>query len=210
MFQDRLDAGNQLAVELRKYRNEPGVILAVPRGGVPVAYAVARTLGFPVNLVLTKKIGHPANKEFAIGAANLTEYFVDPRHHVPEEYIQREVKRVRNRLRMMYNQSLNYKQPADLRGNTVIIIDDGIATGNTILGTIQLMLKSEPAKIVVATPVASQSAVDKLSKYVDEMIVLIIPHQFMGVGAYYHDFTQVSDEAVKLFLDESNAFSKTG
>ena len=202
MFKDRLDAGNQLAVRLQKYRDEPGVILAVPRGGVPVAYAVASTLGFPVKIVLTKKIGHPLNKEYAIGAANMTDYFVFPHEHVSDEYIEQEVIRVRNRLAKMHHQFPVDDEPASLKGKTVIIIDDGIATGNTILGTIHLLIKNEPAKIIVATPVASESAIAVLRKYVDEMIVLITPQIFLGVGAYYHDFTQVSDEQVKFYLEE--------
>lgn len=88
MFQNRIEAGLLLAAKLRKYKNDPGIVLAVPRGGVPVAYAVAKELGFPIEVILTKKIGHPVNKEYAIGAASLTDYFIIPHENISEEYIQ--------------------------------------------------------------------------------------------------------------------------
>ena len=210
MFYDRIDAGTQLAARLRKYINEPGIVLAVPRGGVPVAYAAAKLLGFPVQIVLTKKIGHPANKEYAIGAANMTDYFVLPHQDVSNEYVEQEVQRVRLRLKKMYTQFMDDEEAESIKGKTVIIIDDGMATGNTILGTIHLLLKSQPGKIIIAVPVASQSAVELLSKYVDEIIALIVPQIFLGVGAYYRDFKQVSDETVSLYLDELRRLKKTG
>ncbi|HET9279919.1 MAG TPA: phosphoribosyltransferase, partial [Flavitalea sp.] len=98
MFRDRIEAGLLLAGMLKKYRNDPGIVLAVPRGGVPVAYAVARELGFPIEVILTKKIGHPMNKEYAIGAASLTDYFIVPHDGVTDEYIKQEVLKVRSRL----------------------------------------------------------------------------------------------------------------
>jgi putative phosphoribosyl transferase len=210
MFYDRIDAGTQLAARLQTYINEPGVVLAIPRGGVPVAYAAAKLLGFPVQIVLTKKIRHPSNREYAIGAANMTDYFVIPHQDVSDEYVEQEVERVRMRLGKMYTHFMIDESPGSIKGKTVIIIDDGIATGNTILGTIHLLLKSQPGKIIVAVPVASQSAVELLSKYADEVIALIVPHVFLGVGAYYRDFKQVSDETVKVYLDELRTVKRTG
>ena len=97
MFKDRIEAGLLLAAKLRKFKNDAGVVLAVPRGGVPVAYVVARELGFPIEIVLTKKLGHPMNKEYAIGAASLTDYFIMPHENVSEEYIHQELKDTRTR-----------------------------------------------------------------------------------------------------------------
>src|SRR4026209_2813919 len=99
MFRNRIEAGKMLAEKLKKYKNDPGVVLAVPRGGVPVAYVVARELGFPIEVILTKKIGHPMHKEYAIGAASLTDYFVIPHENVSQEYIQQELLRIRSRLK---------------------------------------------------------------------------------------------------------------
>ncbi|HSC38145.1 MAG TPA: phosphoribosyltransferase family protein, partial [Chitinophagaceae bacterium] len=172
MFSDRTEAGTLLAGKLKNYQGQPGVILAVPRGGVPVAYAVAKELGLPLDIILTKKIGHPSNKEYAIGAVSLTDFFVIPHRDVTQSYIDREIVRIREKLREMYQKFMGGRQPERLTGKTVIIVDDGIATGNTLMGTINMLRKDKPAKIIIAAPVASKSAVQKLSGIVDEIIVL--------------------------------------
>lgn len=210
MFRDRIEAGLLLATKLKKYKNDPGIVLAVPRGGVPVAYAVASELGFPIEVILTKKIGHPLNKEYAIGAASLTDHFVIPQENVSQEYINQELLRIRSRLKEMYKRFMGDKEPENLEGKTVIVIDDGIATGNTLMGTVNVLRKSKPGKIVIGVPVASQSAVQRLSKEVDEVVAVMIPEEFYGVGAFYKDFTQVSDEEVLFYLDKLRELRKTG
>ena len=172
---------------------------------MPVAYAVAKELGFPVEVILTKKIGHPTNKEYAIGAASLTDSFIVPHDNVTEEYIQQELQRVRSRLKEMYIRFMGDKEPEKLEGKTVIVIDDGIATGNTLMGTINVLRNSNPGKIVIGVPVASKSAVEKLSKEVDEVVAVIVPEVFYGVGAFYEDFEQVSDEEVMFYLNKLRA-----
>lgn len=208
MFRDRSEAGILLAVRLRKYRDEPGIVLAIPRGGVPVAYEVAAELGFPLELALTKKIGHPFNKEYAIGAASLSDYFVIPHEGVTNEYIQTELQRLRNRLREMQEKFMRNKKPTDLKNKTIIVVDDGIATGNTLMGTIRVIRKFKPAKIIVAVPVASESAVEKLSNEADELIVLYTPENFLGVGAFYENFEQVSDDEVVSYLNKLEELKK--
>jgi predicted phosphoribosyltransferase len=210
MFRDRIEAGILLASKLNKYKNDPGIVLAVPRGGVPVAYAVARELDFPIEVILTKKIGHPMNKEYAIGAASLTDYFVIPHEYVSEEYIEQELLRIRSRLKEMYVRFMGDREPENLEGKTVLVIDDGIATGNTLMGTVNVLRKSNPGKIVIGVPVASKSAVQKLSKEVDEVIAVIIPEEFYGVGAFYENFEQVSDEEVMFYLDKLRELRKAG
>ena len=210
IFQNRIEAGLLLADTLKNYQAGTGLVLAIPRGGVPVAYAVAKELGLPIELILTKKIGHPTNKEYAIGAASLTDYFTIPHENVTEEYIQAEIVRIRTRLKEMYKIFMGDQQPADLQGKTVIIIDDGIATGNTLLGTIQLLRKSKPGKMIIAVPVASRSAVNKLAKEVDEIVVVYVPDQFYGVGAFYEDFEQVTDEEVIYYLEKMRELKKAG
>ena len=210
MFRDRIDAGVKLAAKLQKYREESGVVLAIPRGGVPVAYAVARELNLPLEIILTKKIGHPSNKEYAIGAVSLTDYFVIPHPGITDQYIQEELKEIRARLRQMQERYSHDYTPADIKDKIVILIDDGIATGNTILATIKVLNKGNPAKIIVATPVASQSAVDKLVSEVDEVVVVLIPKEFYGVGAFYQDFDQVSDQEVQNYLENLREFRPTG
>ena len=208
MFKDRIEAGMLLAAKLRKYKNDRGIVLAVPRGGVHVAYAVAKELEFPIDIVLTKKIGHPMNKEYAIGAASLSDYFIIPHEKVSEAYIHRELKAIRSRLNEMYKSYMGDTEPEKLEGKTVIVIDDDIATGNTILGTVHMLRKSMPAKIIIGVPVASQSAVRMLSKEVDEVITVLIPEEFYGVGAFYEDFSEVTDEEVLYFLDKLRGLRK--
>lgn len=210
MFRDRIEAGELLAARLKKYKNDIGVVLAVPRGGIPVAYAVAKELGFPIEVILTKKIGHPMNKEYAIGAASLTDYFIIPHENVTKEYVDQELKKIRLRLKEMYERFMGDKEPESLEGKTVIVIDDGIATGNTLLGTVNVLRKSKPGKIVIGVPVASKSAVQKLSKEVDEVVALLVPEAFYGVGAFYKDFEQVSDEVVMFYLDKLRELRKAG
>jgi len=202
MFKDRTAAGQMLAAKLNSYKNDPGVVLAVPRGGVPVAYYVARELGFPLDIVLVKKIGHPDNKEYAIGAASLTDYVVNPQAGVAQTYIENELLHIRRRLTEMRERFLAGRAPADLRGKTVIVVDDGAATGQTLLSTLAMIKKSRPAKIVVAVPVASGKAAQLLIKEADEVVACLIANDFYGVGAFYDNFNEVTDEEVLFYLDK--------
>lgn len=193
MFKDRTEAGLLLAAKLKKYKHEPGIVLAVPRGGIPVACIVAKQLEFPISIVFAKKIGHPLNKEYAIGAASLTDYFLIPHENVSEQYIQQELKSIRIALNNMYEKFMGNQPPERMEGKTLIVVDDGIATGSTMLATINLLRHSNPHKIIIAVPVASQNAIQKLSKEADEVVTVLVPEEFPGVGAFYNDFTQVSD-----------------
>ena len=209
MFKNRIEAGLFLTAKLKKYKNDHSVILAVPRGGVPVAYTVAKELDFPMEIILTKKIGHPLNKEYAIGAASLTDYFVLPHKDVTEEYIQSELKRIRIRLKEMQKKFMGNKEPEILTDKTVIIVDDGMATGNTILNSVNVIRKSKPKKIVVAVPVASPDAIKKLAVEVDEVITVFAPATFYGVGAFYDHFMEVNDDEVLFYLDKIHKLSPT-
>jgi len=202
MFFDRIHAGELLAAELKKYKNDPGVVLAVPRGGVPIAYMVAKRLDWPLDLLLTKKIGHPLNEEYAIGSVSLTDRLIIPHEDVSQSYIDRETEKIRLRLKEMYKKFMGDKEPVNIKDKTVIVIDDGMATGNTLMSTIKMLRQSKPGKIIVAVPVASSSAYQKISEVVDEVICLLIPEYFAGVGAFYEDFAQVSDDEVMYYLDK--------
>lgn len=209
MFLDRLEAGFLLAIKLKKYKHDPVVVLAVPRGGVPVAYTVAHELGFPLEVIFTRKIGHPVDEGYAIGAVSLTDYFIVPHANVSEEYINQEVRRVRISLKEMYTKFRGDCDPINLKGKTVIVIDDWVATGNTIMKAVNVLRKSEPGKIVIAVPVASKSVIQKLSQEVDEVIVVMVPHEFYGVGAFYQYFQQVSNEKVMFYLNKLRNLRKT-
>jgi predicted phosphoribosyltransferase len=210
MFRDRTEAGRLLAAKLIKYKDEPGVVLAVPRGGVPLAYIVATGLGFPLDIILTKKIGHPLQKEYAIGAASLSNYFVVPHKDVPDAYVQSELLAIRARLKEMYRKFMGDHAPEDIAGKTVIVIDDGMATGNTLLGTIKLIRKGKPGKIVIGVPVASKEAVGKLAGLVDEVVAVLVPETFYGVGAFYENFHEVSDDEVSFYLEKLRRLRKAG
>ncbi|MCQ6958741.1 phosphoribosyltransferase [Mucilaginibacter aquariorum] len=210
MFKDRTAVGHLLAAKLGVYKTVPGVVLAVPCGGVPVAYYVAKELGLPLDLVLVKKIGHPNNKEYAIGAASLTDHVVVPQPDVPASYIEQELLRIRKRLAEMSRKFRGDAAAINLAGKTVIVIDDGAATGQTLLRTLSLIKKSQPAKVVVALPVASRPAMQILEKEADEVVVCLIPSDFYGVGAYYENFTEVSDDEVSYYLDKLNRLQRAG
>ena len=210
MFQNRSEAGMLLASKLRKYQNIPGVLLAVPRGGVPVAYEVAKELNMPLEVILVKKLGHPLNKEYAIGAVSLKDMFVIPHENVTDFYIQKQVEKIRLRLQEMQEKFMGEKEPENIQGRTIIIIDDGVATGNTLLATIRLLRKEKPLKIVVAVPVISKSAARKITLAADELIAVLIPETFYGVGQFYDDFTQVSDDEVVTYLQKLRPVKQAG
>jgi putative phosphoribosyl transferase len=208
MFQNRTHAGKLLAAKLRQYQNMPGILLAVPRGGVPVAFEVAKELHMPLEVMLVKKLGHPSNKEYAIGAVGLEDSFVIPHEGVTDYYIQTQTEKIRARLQEMKEKFMGDDEPTDLHGKTVIVIDDGIATGNTLIATIRILKKSEPLKIIVATPVVSRSAAEKIRAEVDDLVAVLVPQTFYGVGMFYNDFTQVSDEEVLRCLKNLRQFTK--
>jgi predicted phosphoribosyltransferase len=214
IYRDRIEAGEILAASLKHVQTAKGVVLAVPRGGIPVACVVAKKLNMPVNLLLTKKIGHPANKEYAIGAVSVSDVYITPHEHIPESYIKNETEKIRARLREMYQVFLGDEKPQDVTGKLVIIIDDGIATGQTLMSTIQMLRRQKPAKLIIAVPVSSRQAFEKLSPMVDEMICPLLPKEFWGVGAFYEDFAQVSDEEAVRFLrrlrEEQRNTAETG
>ena len=205
-FKDRKDAAFKLIPLLANYKNEKGIVLAVPRGGVPVAYHVARQYGFPLDLLMTKKIGHPSNPEFAIGAVSLEDFIIDKRQDISPAYINEKIKSIRESLQERYKLFMGHHKPLDLKNKIVIIIDDGVATGNTILSAIPMIRKQGPKKIVVAVPVSPPETAKKIAKEVDDFICPYMPKDFFGVGYHYRDFSEVSDEEVILLLKSINGF----
>lgn len=205
MFKDRIDAGIQLAEKLSKFRKDNVVVLAIPRGGLPLGAIVAKELKSSMDVALTKKIGHPFNKEYAIGAVSLENIILSNAVGVTKGYIEEETARLRKKLKKRYNQYYKNSEPKNLKDKTVIIVDDGIATGNTIMVTIELVKMQNPNKTVVAIPVAPPSTVRKLedSPEVDEVICLETPYNFRAVGQFYEEFNQVTDQEAIQLLEES-------
>jgi predicted phosphoribosyltransferase len=205
-FADRYDAAMQLAVKLEKYKKEEGVILAVPRGGVPLGYYLAKHLDFTLDLLMTKKIGHPLNEEYAIGAVGLEDSIIEAvGEDITKEYIEQETTRIRQQLTERYKKFMGDKKPVNIEGKTVIVVDDGIATGRTILATLKILRNKRPKKLIVAVPVASGKAAGRIAREVDNFICLYMPSPFYGVGRFYRDFSQTDDKEVIMLLRELNA-----
>jgi putative phosphoribosyl transferase len=205
MYIDRKDASLKLISLLEKFKNDKSVILAIPRGGVPIGYYIARKFNFPMDLLLTKKIGHPLNKEVAIGAVSLENEIVDTYPYVSNEYIENQILEIRESLKNRYEKFVGNRTPVNVKNKTVIIVDDGIATGNTLLAAIEMIRGKSPKRIVVAVPVAPTDSAQKISDNVDEFICPYITNNFRGVGSFYMNFSQVSDEEVIQFMNKINS-----
>jgi len=196
LYKDRKDAALKLIPLLEKYKKEDCIVLAVPRGGVPIGYYIANQYDFPLELLLTKKIGHPLNSEVAIGAVSLEDSIVDYYPNIPQKYIDTEIQRLRKFLKEKHKKFMGDRKTINLKGKTAIIVDDGIATGNTLLLAIQMIRKKNPNKIVVVVPVAPEDVAKRISKEVEELICPLITNDFNGVGSFYADFSEVTDEEV--------------
>ncbi len=210
MFKDRIEAGIQLAEELLPYKGQNVVVLAIPRGGLPLGAIVAKTLKAPLDVALSKKIGHPYNREYAIGAVSMDQIVLNDVAGVNKRYIEEETTRIREKLKKRHEQYYKNRKPQDLSDKVVIIIDDGIATGNTIRVTAEMVKVHEPKKVIVAIPVAPPSAIKSLenSSFIDEVVCLYTPYDFMAVGQFYEYFDQVSDEeAINLLREAVNTDS---
>ena len=202
VFKNRKEVGLLLADQLEKYRNTNSIVLAIPRGGVPVAYEISKKLKLPLDVILSKKIGHPYNKEFAIGAVSLETMVVHKHSEVSEEYINSEVTQLRKQLKEKYKLYRGNYQPLAVKGKNIILVDDGIATGSTLLASIAMLRKSNPSKIIVAVPVAPEDAIVTFQVEADEFICLTSSKYFNSVGEFYEDFRQVEDDEVIHMLNE--------
>lgn len=211
IFKDRFDAAEQLIPKLRKYKNKKSiVVLAIPRGGLELGYVLAKKLNLKLDIILTKKIGHPFEPEFAIGAVSLENEIVE-KDLIQEgenfqQHINTEIKNIREKLKERNIKYRGKKKEIDLKNKTVIITDDGVATGKTLMLTIDLVRKKQPKKIVVAIPVAPSEIVGMIKRKADEVICLHIPSRlsFFAIGQFYENFKQVEDEKAIKLLKEAN------
>ncbi|WNH07794.1 phosphoribosyltransferase [Thalassobellus suaedae] len=205
VFKDRIEAAHLLADKLETYKEKNAIILAIPRGAVPMGYVISKQLHLPLEVVLSKKIGHPLHKEFAIGAVTQkSQVLSEAASDVSKSYIEEEIKKIRTLLSKRYQDYYGNKKPQELKDKILIIVDDGIATGNTIISTIEMLHEEQPKKIVVAIPVSSQSALQKLKNtpFIDEIVCLSAPENFRAVGQFYKNFDQVDDTEVKTYLNK--------
>jgi putative phosphoribosyl transferase len=214
MFQDRSDAGRQLARRLERLRGQPLVVLALPRGGVPVAFEIASALRAPLDLLLVRKLGSPENPELAIGA------IVDGAEPqivrnddlmralgVSEAQLQLRAKHELAELERRRTLYLSGRAPVAVLGKTVIVVDDGIATGATMRAALQGLRRRAPARVVLAVPVASPEAIALLRGEADEVECVWEPLDLGAVGAAYRNFRQVSDDEVIDLLDRARLFA---
>jgi erythromycin esterase-like protein/predicted phosphoribosyltransferase len=211
LFRDRREAGRSLAERLAAYANRPDVlVLALPRGGVPVAYEVARGLGAPMDVFVVRKLGVPGYEELAMGAVAtggvrvLNDQLVE-RLGIPEQMIDAVAARELQELARRERLYRGGRPPPDVRGRTVVLVDDGLATGATMYAAIEALRQQNPARIVVAVPTASPETCEEMKTKADEVICAITPEPFQAVGRWYQDFSQTTDEEVEALLSRRNA-----
>lgn len=212
-FRDRHDAGRRLAAELRQYSNRPDVlVLALPRGGVPVGYEVATAIGAPLDVFIVRKLGLPWNEEVAMGAiasggVRVLDHDLIRVARVSDADLQ-EVTRTEqaelDRREKLYRGGRPFP---DLAGKTVVLVDDGLATGSTMRAGVEALRQEKPARIVVGVPVAAPETCDAFRGIADEIVCAETPEPFMSVGLWYEDFSQTTDDEVHELLDRTRASS---
>jgi putative phosphoribosyl transferase len=208
-FKDRTQAGELLAKRLSAYARRPDVlVLALPRGGVPVGFAVAKALQVPLDVMVVRKLGIPGHEEFAMGAiASGGEFVLDrdliEKIAIPRQMIDATVRRELAELERREKLYRAGRPPLQLRGCTVILVDDGLATGSTMQAAVKAVRKAQPARIVVAVPVGSPDTCHAMGKEADDVVCYCTPHPFHAVGLWYEDFSQTSDEEVQTLLLEA-------
>jgi predicted phosphoribosyltransferase len=213
LFQDRYEAGRVLASKLMPYANRPDVVvLALPRGGVPVGYEVARALNAPLGVFVVRKLGLPGREELAMGAiasggVRVLNDDVVKKLGMPPQVIDmvaaKEERELERRERELERRERDYRQgrpPLDVRGRTVILVDDGLATGSSMRVAAEALRKKGPAQIVVAVPVAASATCEEFASEVDQVICAATPEPFWAVGQWYRDFSQTTDEEVRDLL----------
>jgi putative phosphoribosyl transferase len=209
IFSNRREAGSRLAEHLRDYANRKDVIvLGIPRGGVPVAFEVARTLEVPLDILLLRKLGVPGHEELGFGAIAsggiraLNPEVVEALRISPLD-IELVTNRERKELKRREQAYRGQRPPLNLRGLTVILVDDGIATGSGMRAAVGALRQMQPAHVVIAVPVAPSATCNRLRSEVDDLVCLTMPEPFYGVGQFYFDFSQVSDQEVNELLDRA-------
>ncbi|MGV3588135.1 MAG: phosphoribosyltransferase [Adhaeribacter sp.] len=202
VFRNREEAGEILAERLSAYLPAAAIVLALPRGGVPLGYIIAKKLGLPLDVILIKKIGYPGQPEYAVGAVSLQSEIINKGLKIAPEYLNEQIENIRYELQQRYRRYQGSRQPVPIKGKTVFLVDDGIATGYTMLAAAQLVRQANPDRVIIAVPVVSPSVLPKLKAYANEIVCLAAPSQFQAVGQFYHDFSEVGhDEVVRLLSD---------
>ena len=203
-FENRENAGRTLASEIKKRNIKANYVVALPRGGVPVAKAIAEELDLPIKLCYVKKIGHPSNDEYAIGAVTDEEELIINSEHVTDEYIQETIREARSRIEEMRSKFDHEYTKDEFINKTVILVDDGIATGICLQLAASILKKIKVKKIIIATPICAANTVQSMLRISDQFVCLLQPLNFVGIGAYYNDFKQLTDKEVVRILSLKN------
>lgn len=210
-FLDRHDAGRRLADELFQYANRPNLlVLGLPRGGVPVAYEVARALHAPLDVFIVRKLGFPGHPELAMGAiasggVRILHRRLIEIYEIPDDDIDRITAAEQRELDRREKSYRDERPSPDVRDHTVILIDDGLATGLTMRAAVQALRQESARKVVVAVPIAPPDTCDAMRQEVDDIICVITPEPFLAVGIWYADFSETSDEEVRELLTRAAA-----
>jgi putative phosphoribosyl transferase len=213
MFANRVDAGRRLATKLARYANrEDVVVLGIPRGGVPVAFEVAQAIHAPLDILLARKLGVPGERELAMGAiasggARIINRRLIAELGVTEEQVAETIAEQEAELHRREELYRGVRPSSAILGKTIILVDDGIATGSSMLAAIEALRTLHPKKIVVAVPVAPTHADADFGSVADEFICLDQPEEFYGIGQFYKDFSQVDDLEVRALLERSTGAS---
>lgn len=208
-FRDRAEAGRALAANLRAYAGRDDVlVLALPRGGVPVGDEVARALGAPLDVFIVRKLGVPGQEELAMGAiatggVRVLNEFVVRQLGIAGHVIDAVARREQAELERRAREYRGDRPPPEVRGRTVILVDDGLATGATMRAAAAALRRQGPARVVVAVPVAAAETCDALADEVDEVVCTLTPEPFYGVGMWYEDFAQTTDAEVRARLSRA-------
>lgn len=208
MFKDRTDAGRRLAERLTERGVEADIVLAIPRGALPIGRIVADALSVPLDIIVAQKMGAPGNPEFAIGAvaSDGTVWRNDEAISmldIDEQYIEREREREAENAREKVERYRSGRDAPDLSGKRVIVVDDGVATGSTAIACLRQVREAGAAHVTLAVPVASPSSLDQLEQEADDVIVVETPSYFSAVGQFYKSFRQVSDEKAIELLEQA-------
>jgi len=209
LFRNRVEAGRQLAAKLMAYADRPDVlVLALPRGGVPVAYEVAHALDAPLDVFLVRKLGLPGQEELAMGAiatggVRVLNEDVVRALDLPDEVIDEVTAREQQELKRRERMYRGDRPPPDVRGRTVILVDDGLATGSTMRAAVAALRQMQPACIIVAVPVGAPETCAELQDEADEVVCARAPEPFYAVGVWYGDFSQTTDEEVRDLLERA-------